>query len=270
MRGAAFNIALTACAVAILYWLVGLYDSALRDARFFDGWVLVAGLGAQLAVHVRKRFRSFPVGHASGWMTAHIYCGYFVIAAFLFHTDFSLPDSQLEWALWVLFVLVVLSGLLGAYLSRTIPSKLDQGIGQTTFEHIPTLRYRLAGQVDALALDSVEKLGSLAISEFYADQLRSFFRRPRNLFAHLRGSRQPLNRICSEIDNLERYVDEPGKETLDSIKDLVIAKDRLDFQYAHQGLLQTWLFLHVPATYGLIVLAVLHVAVVYAYSSGAP
>jgi len=270
MRGAGINIAATAIAVAILYWMVGLYDTALRDARFFDGWILIAGLGAQLALHVRKRFQAFPVGYASGWMTVHIYCGYFVVAAFILHTGFSLPDSQLEWALWVAFVVVAVTGVLGSYLTRTIPGKLDQDTAHMTFERIPALRYQLAGQVDALALDSVEKVGSLAISEFYVDQLRGFFHKPRNLFAHLRGSRQPLNRICSELDNLERYVDEPGKQTLNSIKDLVIAKDKLDFQYAHQGLLQTWLFLHVPATYGLIVLAVLHVAVVYAYSSGAP
>ena len=270
MRGVLRNVAVTAVAIAILYWLVGLYDTALRDPRFLDGWILVAGILVQLSFHFRKRRQALWAGRVSSWMTIHIYAGYFVIAAFMVHTNFSLPDSALEWALWSFFVLVALSGAVGAYLSRAIPGKLEQGAAQMTLESIPALRFNLAGEVDALALDSVEKVGSRAISEFYVDRLRGFFRRPRNLLAHLRGSRRPLTQICNEIDNLERYVDEPGKQTLDSIKDLVVAKDNLDFQYAHQGLLQTWLFLHIPATYCLIVLSVLHVAVVYAYSTGSP
>jgi len=270
MGGVLRNVAVTAIAVAVLYWLVGLYDTALRDPRFLDGWILAAIILVQLSFHFRKQRPTRWAGQVSSWMTIHIYAGYFVIAAFIMHTDFSLPDSLLEWALWSVFVLVALSGAVGAYLSRAIPGKLEQGATQMTLENIPALRFKLAGEVDALALDSVEKVGSLAISEFYVDRLRGFFRKPRNLVAHLRGSRRPLTRMCNELDNLERYVDEPGKETLESIKDLVVAKDNLDFQYAHQGLLQTWLFLHIPATYCLIVLSVLHVAVVYAYSTGAP
>jgi len=270
MGGVFRNIAITGAGIAVLYWLVGLYDTALRDPRFFDGWILLAGIAVQLAFHFRKRRPESRAGQVSSWMTIHIYAGYFVIAAFLVHTDFSMPDSLFEWSLWTLFVLVTLSGVVGAYLTRSIPGKLEQGAARVTLESIPAMRFKLAGEVDALALDSVDTVGSQAISEFYVDRLRGYFRRPRNLLAHLRGSHRPLTRIFNDINNLERYVGEPGKDTLETIKGLVVAKNNLDIQYAHQGLLQTWLFLHIPATYCLIVLSVLHVAIVYAYSSGAP
>jgi hypothetical protein len=48
----------------------------------------------------------------------------------------------------------------------------------------------------------------------------------------------------------------------------VIEKDRLDFSRIHLGLAKGWLFVHVPVTYALIVLSVVHVVVVYAFSSG--
>jgi len=73
-----------------------------------------------------------------------------------------------------------------------------------------------------------------------------------------------------ELDNLRQYLDDAGKKRLAEIKDLVQAKDNLDYQYAHQGVLKAWLFVHIPATYGLIVLIIAHVAIVYAFSSGVP
>jgi hypothetical protein len=48
----------------------------------------------------------------------------------------------------------------------------------------------------------------------------------------------------------------------------VVEKDRLDFSRVYLGMTRAWLFVHVPATYALIVLTVLHVLVAYAYSSG--
>jgi hypothetical protein len=59
-------------------------------------------------------------------------------------------------------------------------------------------------------------------------------------------------------------------EILSQIRERVIAKNDLDFQYANLMLLRLWLFLHIPATYGLIIMAAIHVAVVYAFSSSAP
>jgi hypothetical protein len=55
---------------------------------------------------------------------------------------------------------------------------------------------------------------------------------------------------------------------LAAIKDLVVEKDWLDFARVYLGLTKGWLFVHVPVTYSLIVLTVLHVIVVYAFSSG--
>jgi hypothetical protein len=79
---------------------------------------------------------------------------------------------------------------------------------------------------------------------------------------------RPLKRLTDEIDNLSRYVDQRSQEKLAAIKNLVIEKDRLDFAHVYLGLTKGWLFVHVPVTYALIALTVLHVLVVYAFSSG--
>jgi hypothetical protein len=79
----------------------------------------------------------------------------------------------------------------------------------------------------------------------------------------------PLKRLTDEIDNLSSYVDQQSQEKLAAIKNLVVEKDRLDFARVYLGLTKGFLFVHVPVTYALMVLMVLHVLVVYAFSSGA-
>ena len=45
-------------------------------------------------------------------------------------------------------------------------------------------------------------------------------------------------------------------------------KDELDFHYSLNLALKAWLLVHVPLTYGLLILAVLHMVTAYAFSGG--
>jgi hypothetical protein len=211
-----------------------------------------------------------PLGKAANWMTVHNYMGYGVIAIFGFHTSLSFPDGAFEWALWLAFILVAFSGVLGAYLAWSVPAKLERRSEGIIFERIPAFRSELAREVESLAISSVNHSGSLTISDLYVNRLHEFFKGPQNVLSHLRNSRRPVKRICDEIDGLKKYLDKSGEETLQAIRNLVVRKDDLDFQYAHDGFLQAWLFVHIPATYALIVLTIIHVAIVYAFSSGVP
>jgi hypothetical protein len=104
--------------------------------------------------------------------------------------------------------------------------------------------------------------------DLYTSHLRGFFLGQRNFAAHLIASQHPLKRLTDEIDNLSRYVDQRRQEKLAAIRNLVVEKDRLDFARVYLGLTRGWLFVHVPVTYALVVLTVLHVVVVYAFSMG--
>ncbi len=214
------------------------------------------------------------------WRKIHIFLGYLLIAAFISHSDFSLPDTGFEWALWTGFVLVTLSGIFGAYLAWSLKAKgrIDERV---SYDRIPALRAELARDVHAAVAETdpaaaADRLAGAAslphdawIMDLYTNHLRDFFQGQRNFTAHLIGSQRPLKRLTDEIDNLSPYVDQQSQEKLAAIKSLVVEKDRLDFARVYLGLTRGWLFVHVPVTYALIVLTVLHVLVVYAYSSGA-
>jgi hypothetical protein len=259
-----------------LFWLVWIYTNALRDPRYLDGWVLAGGMGLQLSFHVATKTARLSPKSAARWRKFHIFIGYLLIAAFISHSDFSLPDTGFEWALWVGFVLVTLSGIFGTYLawSLRVRHATDERIG---YDRIPIRRAELARDVHAAVARTDLTTAAIAlppppydtwIMDLYTTHLRGFFQEQRNFAAHLIGSQRALKRLTDEIDNLSAYVDKQGQEKLAIIKNLVVEKDRLDFTHVHLGLTKGWLFVHVPVTYALIVLTVLHVVVVYAFSSG--
>jgi hypothetical protein len=257
-------------------WLVWIYGSSLRDPRYFDGWILAGGMIFQLGFHVAKKTSNLSPKSAKRWRKMHIFIGYLLIAAFILHSDFSMPDTGFEWALWTGFVLVTLSGVFGAYLAWSLQAKprFDDGIG---YDRIPAQRAALARAVHAAIADTQPAAGAIVLPappydtwlmDLYVDHLRDFFQGHRNFTAHLIGSQRPLKRLTDEIESLSRYVDQRGQEKLSVIKELVVEKDKLDFARVHLGLTKGWLFVHVPVTYSLIVLAVLHVVVVYSFSAG--
>lgn len=264
------NSAVTAVAVLAFSWVSTLYTNALRQHEFLDGWLLAAGMIVLAGFNVRKKLPMLNLGKASSWTQIHIYLGFFTVVLFLFHTDFEVPIGALNWALWAMFVIVALSGMIGLYLSSSIPPKLERGSERILLERIPIFRAQLAHEVEDLAMRSVVDEASLTISNFYADTLHVFMARERNWLDHLSGSPRNLSRIRQDFDNLRRYLDSSGVAILQEIEDRVVAKDNLDFHFAHLMALRLWLFVHIPATYSLIILACVHVATVYAFSSGSP
>lgn len=273
-----FGRAVTILTLSIaIFALVGLYDSALRDARYLDGWILAGGMIAQVLFHAAVKSRRLSPRAVLRGRSVHVFLGCVLIAVFLSHANFSLPDTALEWTLWTGFVLITASGLFGTYLSWAMKSKhgIDGGIG---FDSIPARREELAQKVQAAVTYGEGPADALAlpappydtwILDLYTSHIRDFFQGPRNALAHLGGSQRPLKHLLSEIDTLARYVDGPRQERLRIIKDLVIEKDRLDVTRVFLGLSKGWLFVHVPVTYALAVLTILHGVSVHAFSSGA-
>ena len=260
-----------------LFSLVWIYGNGLRDPRYLDGWVLAGGVGLQLFFHTAMKTGRLSTRSAMRWRKVHIFIGYLLIAAFLSHSDLSLPDTSLEWALYASFVLVTLSGIFGTYLAWSLQAKrgIDERI---SYDRIPARRDELAREVHVAVARTDPPDATIAlpappyhawIADLYTNHLREFFQGHRNFTAHLIGSQRPLKRLTGEIDTLSHYVDLQSQEKLVAIKKLVVEKDRLDFARVYLGLTKGWLFVHVPVTYALTVLVVVHILVVYAFSSGA-
>ncbi|MGI9406499.1 MAG: hypothetical protein ACR2O4_09020 [Hyphomicrobiaceae bacterium] len=268
MRILLCGILIVSVSFSVISWLNDGYDANLRDALVFNGWLLFAGMAFQLLMRLKTTHPEWLAGTSVFWNRLHIGVGCLLVLVFGMHTSWSMPDMFFEWVLWALFVLVAVSGIVGAWLNRAIPFRLDQGHERVAIAAIPEQQIRFARQAETLALASAQQLGSDAVSDLFAHHLHAFFEGPRNLVAHLRGSRRPLKQMLFQLQNVERDVSPPGDKILRELRALVEGKDRLDFQYAHEMALRAWLFVHVPAAYALVTLSLWHVAIVYAFTSG--
>ncbi len=267
-KGMLVNLAFAGGAFFLFYMGNLGYEVALRDVQYFNGWILTVCMIVMMALTLRKRMVILPFGKVRLWLLLHYYLGFLTAGIFLVHSRWRFPDSPLEWLLWALFIIVAVSGLFGGLVSKLVPKRLEVHGERILFERIPVFRNQLAEEAEALALESVKGGNTVSIANLYTDMLGEFFARPRNYFAHLRSSNRPLSRIMGEMVSIERYLDDEGRTRLAKMRDLVETKNNLDFQYANGSLLKLWLFLHIPATYALIIAIVAHIVVVYAFSAG--
>ena len=115
-------------------------------------------------------------------------------------------------------------------------------------------------------LEAAERAEIETLEAFYADRLHHYFSAPRHLFRHLVSSDRPQAALRADIDLIDRYLNEAGHAALDQLRVLVQKKDDLDFQYALQLAMKAWLLVHVPLTYSLLLLALLHAILVHAFA----
>ena len=262
------NITITVMIGAILVLVFAVYDASLYQGPFFTGWVLLAVMGFLALFHLRKKITVLPLGSASTWAQLHIYAGWLVILLFAEHVGWRLPDGGLEITITVLFVIVVVSGIVGLMLSRILPPRLTRRGEEVIFERIPAFIAELRNEAEDLVLESARETNSSTISDFYLRHLSGFFSGPRNRLRHLFASGQARFWLMNEIDNMQRYLNNRENEYADRLRDLVNKKDEMDFHYALNLALKAWLLVHVPITYSLLILAVLHLVVVYAFGGG--
>ena len=179
----------------------------------------------------------------------------------------QIPDGLLESMLYLTYWIVFLSGLIGWCLSRVIPYRLLSRGQEVIFERIPMHRRKIRESVEALVFDNQDTSRGPALSDFYEKYLRTFLSGPRNQFRHILHSRRHRHQLSQRIAALRPFLNEQERVVLQQIEHQIEIKDDLDYQYALQGTLKLWLFVHVPFTYSLIVFALFHTLAVCAFAS---
>jgi hypothetical protein len=260
------GVGLTALICGIYWGLDQTFANGLLPARLISGLVLFAVILLLALFNARKKLPFLPLRKASVWLQIHIYAGLFAMALFLIHVHFKPPRGWLETALAVLFVAVSLSGVFGLAISRWIPARLALRGENVVFERIPALRWKIKQEVEALALASVPQTHSTTIADFYERRLRSYFERPHSLWGELPGYSKSLHVLLSEVEDLDRYLNAEERKLMAQIAEFIRIKENLDFQLAAQGLLKLWLFVHIPLSYALILIGLVHGILAWKFS----
>lgn len=261
-----FTLWLVCSGAAIWYYFQ--FADQIPRLTYLSGWILLALMLILTAYNWIKKIPFLPIGTSRGWMQVHIYIGLLAAVLFGIHLRGRIPTGPFEQVLAAFFILVTLSGIAGLFLSRSLPKRLTTTGGEVPFHRIHIIRRDLREQARALAFATVSASQSVIIPDYFTRRLEPFFAKPRNFWLHLMEVRRPLNTLLKEIGELDRYAGSDDKGTLQRLGQLVRQKDVLDYHYALQSVLKAWLFIHIPFTYGLLLLVVLHVVLVYSFSGG--
>lgn len=249
--------------IAIAMW-VDAEHAALRNPKFSTGYLLFGAVLFLAAYQWRKKIPTIGFGSSKTWMHAHLGVGWATVGVFVFHVGWKLPSGGLDTLLYILFVSVSASGVFGLYLTRSVPRRLAAMSREVIFERIPSERRAAALRANEIVLESVPSTEILA--NFYRDSLGYFLEAPRSLAYFLRPNGKERRSLIRKADDLNRYLGEEDRIRRDQLRELIVAKDDLDYQSVLQLRLKGWLFLHIGLTYGLLTVAIYHGLIVHAFS----
>lgn len=236
---------------------------------FVSGWILAAVIVFLAAYNVRKMIPFLPLGSSSTWLQVHIYAGLLTAAIFATHVSYRLPTGVFECLLAASFLTVFASGVIGLFITRSIPRRLTDLGNEVIFEHIPIARRQLQEQIESLVLaeNTVDK--SSAVAEFYRDRIRPFVVQRSVVLSNLFfGGDRNYRGLQRAIEDHARYLDTDEQAVLGEVNLLVHRKHQLDVQFALQAALKVWLFVHIPGTYVLLIFGTFHAILVHAWSGG--
>ena len=253
--------------LAVLFWCRW-QEARFGRTDFHTGYLLLAALFFLASYNLRKKLPIVAWGKSSTWLQAHIYVGLASAAVFGIHIAWRWPNGPLETTLAVLYLLTFASGLLGLYWTRTLPPKLANVAEEVIYERIPMLRGQLRERAQQVALGAVRSSGATTLGEYYAENLQTYFERPRSLKYYLWPTSELRRAQMAGLTSIGRYLSTAEQQHREQLFALIRRRDDLDFHSALQWRLKTWLFLHIGLTYPLLIFGILHGVLAHLFDGG--
>ncbi len=255
----------------LLLAAVGSYFGYARREYMHGGsrWGLVYGTVGFLLCYllaffgIRKRWYRSTFGTIEQWMQSHIYLGILVLVVLLLHTGGRFNDNVAV-ATLILVAIVVASGVLGAILYVTVPRMLTEVESNLTIEEISEQLNQLGKQMARIASGHsapFQRIFDQLIREGKPGMLAGW----RLLFFRMRRGKAP----SGDWANLLGLVQKDEQDELRQL--LVVSRQRkellirLVLQQRYKNILESWLYIHIPFTIALLVLAIVHVVAVFYY-----
>ncbi len=262
----------------------------------------VAALAVMLfcaAISLKRKVPHWRIGRAQSWMRGHVWLGLLTVLLVALHSAFHVGGSLTLW-LWILLLTVTLSGLFGILLQQVIPRLLLHAVpGETLAQQLDRQLTNLrklaeqavseaAGSLEAPAPGDTTRLvrdivgaapGSAITTEtaeaatkaaletaapeamrrFHHDYLVPFFRGSPRTPLHSRRRSDSLYAALRTMTTPEQH------PLIDELAELTERRRQLLRQRRLMRVLVAWLLVHVPLSWALLALTVLHAVVALRY-----
>jgi len=246
----------------------------------FLGVVAAVLMIVGVLLSVRRLVPSWRLGSAEIWLKAHIWLSLAACPVVLLHTGFALGGGPLTRVLMGLLALVTVSGLIGLVFQRLLPQAMTMSCPlETIYEQIEAIladmkekaRVSLEQRVGPLELVQVafatatyvatpapsstqgsgQSVAALPLVDFYVNQVRPF----------LEGQPSILRREdnwSASFDKVRTVIPPEFHPCVDSLQALCEERRQLLLQTRLHAWLHGWLFVHVPLSVILVILAWIH------------
>lgn len=263
-----------------------------------SAFMLFAGL-----LGMRKRFRTWRIGRAEFWMRGHLWLGLIALPIIWMHAGFRHGGTLTTVLMWLTYVIVV-SGIIGAIFQHFMPRAMTRNVpDETIFEQIGNVLRHLATEADDVAavcgpengedlldwrkrrtaalktrsgralmteqrrdqliaaVEAAPAQGSASLKQFYLGQIKPYVAGD----ATAAVLSDPV-RASSLFMQQKFLLPQPLHETIDDLQRICDEVRQLHLQRRMHRWLHGWLFVHVPLSMALLVLAIVHVIVSLRYS----
>lgn len=235
--------------------------------------MLFAGL-----LSARKQVPTWRLGRAQTWLKGHIWLGLLSVPLILFHSGFHW-GGRLERVLWIVFALIVASGIFGLILQQVLPRFMTKQLPlETIYEQIPRVCTVMRVDADTMVAAvcgplGIEKQdesgdekgkkkakvaqpveGSGPLKDFYLRDVRAFLDGGYDRSAILASE----TRAAGLFSQVRVMVPPSLHETLDQLAAFCDERRQLAEQSRLHHWLHGWLFIHVPLSMALLVLGAAH------------
>ena len=234
---------------------------------------------------LRKRYRIMRIGSARVWMKAHLWLGALALPMVLFHAAFH-ARGLLAFILMTLTFIVVLSGIYGAYLQHTLPSRMFREVPyETIYDQIPVIQEQLVAEAHQHATNVTQMLAPArgagatvtmtlveipeysnevaAFDTFFESTVEPYLKAERK--AALKFElRHPAN-AARDFEDYRKMFPASAWPPITALEDICSEKRQLDHQIRLHHWLHGWLLIHLPISAALLLLAFIHAVVALHY-----
>ena len=248
--------------VALVVWI---QESRLAHTSLFTGVMLLGSVLFLVLLGVRRRLPVLALGSVSHWTQIHIYAGLFSIGVYLLHVPTLIGNGLFESGLSILFLLVAASGFYGIVASRTIPKKLTAIDGETRFDQFDWHRAQIRDKAASLIGELSDQTSAGVIGSLYDADLGPYFSSAPSLAYLILPSGRRRRGLLAGLKEIDRYIESDGRVTAGRFAALVRRRDDLDYQYALQLRLRSWVIFHSLLSIALVVGGIVHAMIAWRF-----
>ncbi|HRK29444.1 MAG TPA: hypothetical protein PLD59_00085 [Tepidisphaeraceae bacterium] len=253
------------------------------------GIVGTAFMTFAMLLSFKKRVRTMRIGRAYWWTQGHVWLGLLAYPVILYHAGLRFgPAFGMTWWLMWLFTVIIVSGVVGVILQNIVPTKMLRELPLETIyeqaEHIISGLQAEASEIVArVAADQPEEgfdrdaipagggtstlthatavsKGQQVLQDFYRSEIQPFLQ-PRMGQSRLVS----LTTAAAAFDSVRTSLPREFHEHLNDLQSIVDERRQIAHQKKMHHLLHGWLLFHVPLSFALMILSVIHIVVALRY-----